>query len=80
MGVEGSEEAGYAAGGVAASEDTGVARLPGEEAGEEGDGDRDPCPENGGDAVWFDVTCEAGGEVGDSVTETAEGYKAEEES
>lgn len=79
LGVEGSEEAGDAAGGVVASEDAGIAGLPGEETDEEGYGDGEPGPVDGRDGVGFDEAGEAGGNLGDGLAEAAEGEEAEKE-
>lgn len=59
LGVEGAEEALEAAWGVAGIEDAGVAGLPGDESEEEGEGDREPGPKDGGDLIGF--RCGPGG-------------------
>ena len=80
LGVEGSEEAGRAAYGVIASEDAGIARLPGQETDQESDGDGKPRQVDCGDSVLLDNPRETRRDFDDRSSETAKGDEAEDES
>jgi len=56
-----------------------VSWLPGEKTDEEGDGDGKPCPVDRRDGVGFDEAGEAGSDIDDGLTETAEWDQSEEE-